>query len=114
MERVTAAATLSGVSVPLVRFSSLLLLLCGCWSTAISAKDYDQTCSAASDCVLVTDGNACAVCTCPNAAVNAKARAQFNSDQNAIACVHLGPGVRCGVCDTAVVACTDGKCGITR
>ncbi|MBL9028154.1 MAG: hypothetical protein JNL21_38535 [Myxococcales bacterium] len=55
-------------------FASLLLLglvgigACGGGTTVVDVTEYDQTCEADTDCVVVRDGDIC--CGCPNAAIN--------------------------------------------
>jgi hypothetical protein len=48
----------------------------------IQASNYDQSCSADSDCVAVGEGNACFECAlvCANAAINVAAHAQYLAD----------------------------------
>jgi hypothetical protein len=47
----------------------------------IMASDYDQTCTTASDCVGVSEGNFCeAICACNNAVINVSAQTQYETD----------------------------------
>jgi hypothetical protein len=98
------------LALPLV----LLFAAAGCHGTFISASLYDQSCTQASDCTAVSEGDACALCGgCPNAAVNSKAAAQFDADKRAIACVRLGqPPVACAAaaCLQPTVVCVANKC----
>ena len=75
----------------------------------ILASDYDQTCTTASDCALVIEGNLCAMgCNnCANAAVSVAALGQYDVDFRRklsiprICPCPLGPSV----------VCNSGKCG---
>ncbi len=51
-------------------------------SQLIQASSYDQSCKVDSDCVAVGEGNACYACqiACPNAAINASAKARYLAD----------------------------------
>jgi hypothetical protein len=49
----------------------------------IMASSYDQTCQVDSDCIAVAEGNFCdpgATSSCPYAAINKSALAQYNAD----------------------------------
>jgi hypothetical protein len=47
----------------------------------ISASNYDQTCTADSDCAVVTSGDYCStICLCGGSVINARALPQFNED----------------------------------
>ena len=97
----------------------LLLVLPGCASTVMTAALYDQTCSAATDCVAVVEGDKCGFnCGCANAAINAKAASFYAADKNAIACVDLPfratPAIACRECIPVGVAGLEGKCAIAR
>jgi hypothetical protein len=51
-------------------------------SMIVQASDYDQSCAVDSDCVAVSEGNACYPCAlgCTNAAIRAAAYAQYQAD----------------------------------
>lgn len=73
--------------------------------TTIDAKDYPQSCSVNTDCVLVTQGDACSQCGgCQNAAINLSAKASFEGDlmtlKNACPSRLFQPPVAC-----AAIAC---------
>jgi len=65
-----------------------LLLIAACLvvsacrlDTTIDAKDYSQTCSANTDCVLVVEGDACSPCGgCQTGAIAVGAKASFDRD----------------------------------
>jgi hypothetical protein len=83
----------------------------------IEASNYDQSCKTDSDCVAVSEGNACApgFLNCPSVASNVDAMPQYNADvamTNAAICVWFGdcalslpPCCRGGTCQTG------GQCG---
>ncbi len=49
--------------------------------TTIEAKDYTQSCSANTDCVLVVQGDACSQCGgCQTGAINVSAKPTFDRD----------------------------------
>src|SRR5262249_6764888 len=71
---------------------------CKCVQSApiiLHASDYDQTCTTAADCIVMTEGNICP-CSCPNAAISKKDEAREEADtQRALAqCEHD----ECGAC----------------
>lgn len=74
---------------------------------ALSADDYDQTCSVDTDCVIVDIG-ACE-CSCDHAAINVKDKPKFEQD---LAQCDTG-GSSCGMCpwmgDT-IAFCNAGHC----
>ncbi|MBK8998660.1 MAG: hypothetical protein IPM35_23305 [Myxococcales bacterium] len=95
---------------PLAITTLLAALVLACSSDekkTLSADDYDQTCSANSDCVIVDIG-ACE-CSCAHAAINVKDKPKFEHD---LAQCDTG-GNSCGMCpwmgDTVAV-CTAGHC----
>src|SRR5277367_1793319 len=93
-----------------VVFASLLAScsssgLCG----SIQASNYDQSCSTASDCVVVAEGDSCTglFCVdCGNAAINVSAQAQYDENlkniggHTGVCPCPLGVGATCdaGVC----------------
>lgn len=83
----------------------------GCGSTQLVAKHYDQTCTAAADCVPAFFGDACAVCTCVNGAINQSAKTVYDGDaQAAHGWCGAQPKVLCGPCQEPVVDCLAGAC----
>ena len=89
-----------------------LLLLVGCNSAPapnIRATDFDQTCTQATDCILIDEGAQC--CTgCGSASINKKDQARYQeaAKQRAAACQGSQcPAINCVAGD---VACTSGKC----
>jgi hypothetical protein len=78
----------------------------------IQSSNYDQSCKTDSDCVAVSEGNACypGFLNCPTATINVGAQSQYNADvarTNAGVCVALsscvdepGPCCRGGTCVT--------------
>ncbi len=75
---------------------------------SISTSDYDQSCTADSDCVLEPEGDFCqAICTsCAGGAINVKAQAQYEADPaSKISRPYLCP---CPITPAAV--CNQGKC----
>ena len=93
------------------------LLLVACTSAKdpppISASDYDQTCTADSDCVEINVGDVCGCIGCGGGAINAKDEAKYQSDvtQRAAEChTHAAcPGFDC-VCSR--VACIAKTCAV--
>ena len=74
----------------------------------IDARNYDQSCVVAEDCVIVADGDLCSSCQCPRAVINRGEMSDFESDAAA-----LGPrpdGPECD-CDAFLdVECVGGEC----
>jgi hypothetical protein len=73
----------------------------------IHASDYDRSCTTASDCVAVVEGDMCKIgCTdCVNAAVNYTVSAQYESDFESKVSVHFDcpcPGPFLPVCEAGV------------
>ena len=81
--------------------------------TVIRASDYDQSCTVDTDCVPITEGSACAECTCWNAAINtSQAPAELLAAQRAAASCPSEPMVYCGVCSEAYATCQGGRCAL--
>jgi hypothetical protein len=83
-------------------------------SSEITASSYDQQCASNSDCIAVAQGEdgCCGVSECPNAAINASAEAQYESDvasrkncQAEIECPALA-------CATYTAVCVNGMCRV--
>jgi hypothetical protein len=81
--------------------------LCG----SIHASDYDQSCSTASDCVVVAEGDSCngLFCVdCGNAAINVSAQAQYDENLKNL-------GGQTGICpcpEGVGATCDAGVCGL--
>jgi len=78
----------------------------------IRASDYDQTCQTDSDCLGVSEGNACYPCTlgCPSTAINVAAKAQYSADVAKILAGLGGGEVRCNCPASFNPCCLGGKC----
>jgi hypothetical protein len=78
---------------------------------SIQASDYDQSCSVASDCVVVAEGDSCTglFCVdCGNAAINVSAKARYEANLKSI-------GGQTGVCPCPAgptPTCDAGVCGL--
>ncbi|MEW5855131.1 MAG: hypothetical protein AB2A00_40520 [Myxococcota bacterium] len=88
-------------------FCGLMLTGCG---RELSATDYDRSCSADSDCVVIEEGDPCG-CTCPNAAINGKDKARYDQDRAFVErmCNPLGP-VCMADCIGGTAHCQSGSC----
>ena len=89
-----------------------LLALCACGSsTEISAASYDQGCTSEVDCVPVFQGDTCAICACPNTAINTSQVARYEADvlSRRKACGPM-PAVACAACSPRRALCTGSKC----
>lgn len=82
-------------------------------ATVVDSSGYDHACTADSQCVAVFGGNICAVCSCPNDAINRSALAGFNAAVSAAlnACGPR-PAIACAACEDKPVACVAGRCAI--
>jgi hypothetical protein len=92
-----------------VGVASLLASCSTCGS--IWASDYDQSCSAPSDCVAVAEGDSCMglFCVdCANAAINVSAEAEYETALENI----KGPTGICPCPSGATVTCDAGVCGL--
>lgn len=88
------------------------LLLAAC-STEIRAGDYLQTCSRDDECLPVFEGDVCAVCACPNAAIRSGEKPAFDADvADARGRCGPTPAIACGPCMDTRGVCVAGKCGI--
>lgn len=90
------------------------LLACGC-STTLRAENYDASCTSDNGCVAVFEGDACAVCGCPNAAISQGEAARYAGDAARLVelCGPL-PAAACGACLEPTVACVQGRCTVVR
>jgi len=93
-------------------FLGLGLLVTACpGTTVLDASTYDQSCTQASDCVLVVSGDVCAVCTCPNDAINAGSLSAWNTEKSrAEQWCGPRPAVACGPCQAMTTSCVSGAC----
>ncbi len=89
----------------------LALTLAGC-NTTITSSHYDQTCTAASDCVAVGTGDVCRSCLCPNSAINQKDLARYEADEKRLHSLCPGSVALCDCVQTAPVTCTGGRCAL--
>ena len=74
--------------------AATLLVACSTTCGSIQAADYDQSCSTASDCVAVTEGNSCTsgiFCNCTNAAINVSAQAEYEANLKTVGTIALCP-----------------------
>ncbi len=87
--------------------ASLLASCSNCGS--IQASDYDQSCSTASNCVVVSEGDSCRglFCNCGNAAINVSAQAEYNANLQSI-----GGTALCPCPEGATATCDAGVCGL--
>lgn len=92
-----------------------LLVLAGCnsspgTSVEIRASDYDQSCTQASDCMMINEGSCCP--QCQFGAINKSARTAYQdaAKKRQDACM----GVKCALppCASPALMCSDGKCAL--
>jgi hypothetical protein len=89
------------------------LVALGCGGTFIDAKTYSQKCTQDADCAPAYVGDACAVCTCSNAAIATSSKAKYDADVAAMrARCGPQPAVACGPCNTVTAKCSNGTCGL--
>jgi hypothetical protein len=108
------------VSLPSVVLFSFFSGLAACGArgglasdTVIHARDYDQSCTVAADCVPIVEGSACAECPCWNAAINAsQLPAEVEAAEGASASCPSEPMVWCGACSEAYAICQGGRCAL--
>ncbi len=95
----------------MMRAWPLVLLALGCGGTTIATTGYDRACAIDSDCAAVFQGEACAVCICPNAAVNQGQLTRYQSDLAALRtkCGPM-PAIACGPCSPVIGLCLGGSC----
>ena len=76
---------------------------------AITASDYDQSCTAATDCAQVAEGDLCTmICDCPNATVSTSVVAQYRADFETKRVFNLG----CPCPSGPIPKCVAGKCTV--
>ena len=81
--------------------------------TSVGVDDYDRTCTRDVDCVLVADGDQCAVCNCPEGALHEGERSTFDADAEAAAAncpPPESPAPACGACYEGEARCISGRC----
>jgi hypothetical protein len=78
----------------------------------IKASNYDQSCTTASDCVAIGEGNACLQCTvaCPTAAISKSAQASYAADIAKVPGRNDGSEVFCGCPAAFSPCCVAGQC----
>jgi len=89
-----------------------LLALCACGAgTEINTGSYDLRCATDVDCTPVYQGDACAVCGCPNAAVNTSQVTRYEADLARLRtkCGPM-PAIACGACLPRRGLCTSSRC----
>ena len=79
-----AAATLGEMMRVLV-FATLGFAVMGCTPTVLSIDDYEATCQANNDCVIVWLGDQCGACSGEHAAVNDDSLGEISADRDAAA-----------------------------
>jgi hypothetical protein len=80
----------------------------------ISASNYDDSCSSASDCAVIAQGDFCAAhdaagCYCPDGAISSTEVAKYNSD---VAAAGGPPNNICACIAIAGPCCLQGKCHV--
>jgi hypothetical protein len=90
----------------------VLVALCGC-GTTLDLGAYDQKCASDGECTPAFQGDACSVCTCPNAGISSTALEKYQKDFAAFRarCGAL-PAVACAPCESKVGLCVAGKCSL--
>lgn len=75
---------------------------------------YSTSCSVDEDCMLVTGGNLCQVCTCPSAAIAKTETSRYGADVRALSsqCTPGKDPAICGACAPAKATC-DTSSGLT-
>jgi hypothetical protein len=79
----------------------------------IQASNYDQSCASNSDCIAVGEGNACFSCLivgCTNAAINVKAKPQYDADVAKTVAGQLASSPFCGCPMSSGPCCVGGVC----
>jgi hypothetical protein len=106
-----------------MKLAVLALVLVGCSSSSSSssspppmrASDYDQSCTAPSDCSVVTEGDVCDCPGCGNAAVRSSELMRYQSDYAArTQQCPSGTRIPCPAlaCIESLATCVAGKCGV--
>jgi hypothetical protein len=81
----------------------------------IAASDFGQSCNVPEDCVAIAQGNPCAPCACPSAAIAKSAVADYEATlrERTSQCAPNG-GPSCAPCMTVATTCVMGKCGVMK
>ena len=89
----------------------LLLFLCAACANVIDASAYDRKCVVDGDCAPVYQGDPCAGCLCPNAAVSQAVVTRYQADlaSHRAQCGPL-PAVPCPSCARRLGLCAGGLC----
>ena len=79
----------------------------------IAAKEFPVACVIDADCSLITEGNVCTVCACPNAAIAKTAVPSYESmlRERQSLCTQGSGGGACPPCQVMVAKCNAGTCG---
>lgn len=75
----------------------------------VNATDFDRTCTAATDCVVVKPAG-CDPCACPTVAIASKDMAKFDEALAKLACPEPDLSVRCAPCQLFGATCEGGGC----
>ena len=93
----------------------LLFLFVGCNSSSnssvdIRASNYDQSCTQASDCMVISEGSCCPQCAF--AAISKAGSAAYQEDEKKRQASCMGAKCSLPPCAAPQVVCTGGKCGL--
>jgi len=86
---------------------------CGPARTQVDAADYEASCTADADCILVFEGDACDRCRCPNVSIRASEGTAHADDlmDAADRCPTPTPNlVTCAPCEGVEAVCDGGMC----
>jgi hypothetical protein len=99
-----------------MRVLGIVTLAIGCGGS-IRARDYDQTCEIDADCVVINDGEKCAIerCSCGNASINAQDLERFDADLAALVCIPVPrlDNAECLCAPAAEPICSAGSCALS-
>jgi hypothetical protein len=78
----------------------------------IATSDFDRSCTDDSDCEVVTEGDVCALCSCPNAAIAKSAADDYAAKRQELAATcPPRPGIGCAAdCADVTAWCAQGSC----
>jgi hypothetical protein len=78
----------------------------------IAASDFDRSCATDADCRIVTEGDVCALCSCPNAAIAKSAAEEYSAKRQELAATcGPRPAIGCAAdCASIDTWCEDGTC----
>lgn len=82
---------------------------------SVELANYGTSCQTDADCTLVTTGDSCTPCACPNGAISTKSQGRYESDTRAASSQCDGHGgVACAGCPQRTAFCNpSGVCDIT-